>query len=98
MIHDALERSMRVRALRSLCCLICLTAPAWAQPPDAESREPAAASEPGEPGPEDTPGPAPAVERSPPQSALPSFTELEAAGAVIGEIRIDPQNIFDLKD
>jgi len=29
---------------------------------------------------------------------LPSFAELEAAGAKIGEIRIDPQNIFDLED
>lgn len=29
---------------------------------------------------------------------LPSFSELEAAGAVIGEIRIDNQNIFDPND
>ena len=29
---------------------------------------------------------------------VPSFAELEAAGAVIGEIRIDPQDIFDLDD
>lgn len=29
---------------------------------------------------------------------LPSFAELEAAGAVIGEIRIDPQDIFDEAD
>ena len=29
---------------------------------------------------------------------LPSFAELESAGAVIGEIRIDNQNIFDLDD
>jgi hypothetical protein len=28
----------------------------------------------------------------------PSFAELEAAGAVIGDIRIDNQNIFDLED
>ena len=77
MIHGALENSMRARALRSLCCLICLVAPAWAQQPDAESREPAAANE---------------------SSALPSFAELEAAGAVIGEVRINPQNIFDLED
>jgi hypothetical protein len=31
-------------------------------------------------------------------SAVPSFAELEAAGAKIGEIRIDPRNIFDLSD
>ncbi|HYN12140.1 MAG TPA: hypothetical protein VET51_05775, partial [Burkholderiales bacterium] len=30
--------------------------------------------------------------------ALPSFAELEAAGAVIGEVRINTQNIFDLDD
>jgi len=30
--------------------------------------------------------------------AVPSFPALEAAGAVIGEIRIDNQNIFDLND
>jgi outer membrane protein assembly factor BamA len=29
---------------------------------------------------------------------LPSFADLEAAGAIIGEIRIDNQNIFDLSD
>jgi len=29
---------------------------------------------------------------------LPSFSELEAQGATIGTIRIDPQNIFDLGD
>ena len=32
------------------------------------------------------------------QQEIPSFAELEAAGAVIGEIRVDPQNIFDLDD
>lgn len=31
-------------------------------------------------------------------SAVPSFAELEAAGAVIGEVRINAQNIFDLDD
>lgn len=31
-------------------------------------------------------------------AALPSFTELEAAGARIGEIRIVPRNIFDTAD
>ncbi|MDQ5848217.1 MAG: hypothetical protein M3544_04535, partial [Pseudomonadota bacterium] len=30
--------------------------------------------------------------------AAPSFAELEAAGAVIGEVRINTQNIFDLDD
>ena len=29
-------------------------------------------------------------------TAVPSFADLEAAGAVIGEVRINPQNIFDL--
>src|SRR2546428_13410175 len=29
---------------------------------------------------------------------IPSFAELEAAGAVIGEVRIDNRNIFDLED
>ena len=32
------------------------------------------------------------------QTDVPSFAELEAAGAVIGEIRIDTHNIFDLND
>ena len=32
------------------------------------------------------------------QQKLPSLQELEAAGAVIGEIHIRPQNIFDLED
>jgi hypothetical protein len=32
------------------------------------------------------------------QEKLPSLQELEAAGAVIGEIRIRPENIFDLED
>jgi outer membrane protein assembly factor BamA len=31
-------------------------------------------------------------------SALPTFAELEAAGAVIGEVRINTQNIFDPND
>src|SRR6266851_574451 len=37
---------------------------------------------------------------SSPSSAgkIPSFAELEAAGAVIGEVRIDNRNIFDLTD
>jgi len=41
-------------------------------------------------------GAADAQEPTPEQ--LPSFAELEAAGAVIGEIRIDNQNIFDPND
>ena len=49
----------------------------------------------------------PAAEPKPPLSAesvassagkIPSFAELEAAGAVIGEVRIDNRNIFDLAD
>ncbi len=31
-------------------------------------------------------------------TVVPSFAELEAAGAVIGEVRINPQNIFDLEN
>lgn len=31
-------------------------------------------------------------------SAIPSFAELEAAGAVIGEIRINAEDVFDLED
>jgi len=49
----------------------------------------------------------PALEREAPLSAesapssaakIPSFAELEAAGAVIGEVRVDTRNIFDLTD
>src|SRR5229473_1705575 len=32
------------------------------------------------------------------EGKIPSFAELEAAGAVIGEVRIDNRNIFDLAD
>ena len=32
------------------------------------------------------------------QGPLPSFAELEAAGALIGEVRVDTQDIFDLND
>jgi outer membrane protein assembly factor BamA len=32
------------------------------------------------------------------ERAVPTFAELEAAGAVIGDIRIDSENIFDLAD
>ena len=42
-------------------------------------------------------GPASAQDDSGPRP-IPSFRELEAARAVIGEIRIDNQNIFDLSD
>jgi len=39
------------------------------------------------------------AESSPPSAVkIPSFAELEAAGAVIGEVRIDNRNIFDLSD
>ena len=33
-----------------------------------------------------------------PATGLPGFAELEAAGAIIGKIQINPQNIFDLSD
>ncbi len=39
------------------------------------------------------------AESAPPSAEkIPSFAELEAAGAVIGEVRIDTRNIFDLAD
>jgi outer membrane protein assembly factor BamA len=39
------------------------------------------------------------AESSPPSAGkIPSFAELEAAGAVIGEVRVDNGNIFDLSD
>jgi outer membrane protein assembly factor BamA len=41
----------------------------------------------------------PPAESSPSSAGkIPSFAELEAAGAVIGEVRIDTRNIFDLAD
>ena len=33
-----------------------------------------------------------------PATGVPGFAELESAGAIIGQIRINPQNIFDLTD
>ena len=33
-----------------------------------------------------------------PDQKIPSFTELQASGAIIGEIRVDTHNIFDLDD
>ena len=42
-------------------------------------------------------GPALAQEPAPEQK-IPSFAELEAAGAIIGEVRIDNQDIFDPND
>ena len=38
------------------------------------------------------------AEDPPAGAALPSFAELEAAGAVIGEIRIEADDVFDLDD
>ena len=40
----------------------------------------------------------PAAAQEPAEGKTPSFAELEAAGAVIGEVRIDNRNIFDLAD
>jgi outer membrane protein assembly factor BamA len=40
----------------------------------------------------------PAAAQEPAAEKVPSFAELEAAGAVIGEVRIDNHNIFDLTD
>src|SRR5712671_5784768 len=42
--------------------------------------------------------PLPAESSSSSAGKIPSFAELEAAGAVIGEVRIDNRNIFDLSD
>lgn len=39
-----------------------------------------------------------ALAQEPAAERLPTFAELEAAGAVIGAIRVDTQNIFDLSD
>src|SRR6266704_1077829 len=40
----------------------------------------------------------PAAAQGPAAAKIPSFAELEAAGAVIGEVRIDNRDIFDLAD
>ena len=40
----------------------------------------------------------PCIAEATPATGIPSFAELEAAGAVIGEIRISTQDIFDLED
>ena len=40
----------------------------------------------------------PAAAQGPAAGKIPSFAELEAAGAVIGEVRIDSRDIFDLTD
>ena len=40
----------------------------------------------------------PAAAQGPAVGKIPSFAELEAAGALIGEVRIDTRNIFDLAD
>ena len=39
-----------------------------------------------------------AAEGTPAEQGLPTFTQLEAAGARVGEIRIAPRNIFNLDD
>ena len=41
---------------------------------------------------------APAIFADEPEHPIPPLAELETAGAVIGEIRINDQNIFDLDD
>jgi len=40
----------------------------------------------------------PAAAQEPSDAKIPSFAELEAAGAFIGEVRIDTRDIFDLAD
>jgi len=74
---------MRLGFPAILCFALVLAATAQAQEPAAQA-------------PEEAP---PSVE--PPAigwARMPSLADLEAAGATIGEIRIDPQNIFDLSD
>jgi len=46
--------------------------------------------------PEEKPVPPPASSAA--ESKIPSFAELEAAGAVVGEIRVHTDNIFDLRN
>jgi outer membrane protein assembly factor BamA len=76
--------------MRWLCCMLaCLAAPAWADDPYSPDA-PGVGREAGPP----EPPPRYPVDAS----VLPSVTELEAEGAVIGEIRVNPQNIFDLAD
>jgi hypothetical protein len=58
------------------------------------SLEPAAAQEPAA----EPKAPLSAVSAASSAGKIPSFAELEAAGAVIGEVRIDNGNIFDLAD
>ncbi|HZE12031.1 MAG TPA: hypothetical protein VE034_10655, partial [Burkholderiales bacterium] len=40
----------------------------------------------------------PVAAQEPSDGKIPSFAELEAAGAFIGEVRIDTRDIFDLAD
>ena len=40
----------------------------------------------------------PAAAQEPPAQGLPTFAELEAAGAVIGEVRVRTADVFDLQD
>ncbi len=67
--------------------------PAAAQPPDTAPAPPDTAPAP----PEAAPAP-PDAAPAPPEAALPSFAELEAAGARIGRIRIVTKNVFDTDD
>ena len=39
-----------------------------------------------------------AAAQQPPAQGLPTFAELEAAGAVIGEVRVRTADVFDLED
>src|SRR6266516_6486260 len=74
---------MRLAILATVCVLL-LPASARAQQPSSP-----------EPPEEEPPAvDAPAIG----WARMPSLEEMEAAGAVIGEIRILPQNIFDLAD
>jgi len=73
---------MRTPILALLCCALLLAAPAAAQERDAHPPEPLEF---------------PAAE-PPAVGWVPWLARLEAEGATIGEIRIRPQNIFDLSD
>lgn len=73
--------------------LVCALGTAAAQEPDPGQETPPAAT------PEPAKGRQPPSDAGPaPERKLPSFSQLEAAGAVIGEILIDNQNVFDLND
>ncbi|MCU0952126.1 MAG: hypothetical protein MUC68_13985, partial [Burkholderiaceae bacterium] len=71
----------------ALCAALSATAFAAQPPVGADTQA-------GAPAPADTPTPSPTTAPAP----LPSFEQLQAAGTLIGEIRIVTQDVFDLDD